>query len=301
MEVESDDESVDYNSEEYWKNHPMTLAPHLRAKADPSHSTLIALKHLKLHLKDSKIKISRTELEIYDIIDAKGVVHVEELHQKDGGFLLTKDGEVQKEVELQLDFEMLVKVIFEESLYKARIYFHAKEHMDEYEPNIDKIIWLDKFDPRGHAMTQCNGAINSSRTKRMIRQLMDDFKRDFLQLETVISDTEDEDAITSFKNKKSKGRKNKSNKDDDYSDDDYSDDYSDDNDSEIPSTGRSGYTSFSSSSSASDTTSSSMCTTESFSSSVTSSSGSSGYSSHSNHSRTRDKNNGKGRGGGRKT
>ena len=103
MEVESDDESVDYNSEEYWKNHPMTLAPHLRAKADPSHSTLIALKHLKLHLKDSKIKISRTELEIYDIIDAKGVVHVEELHQKDGGFLLTKDGEVQKEVKKQIE------------------------------------------------------------------------------------------------------------------------------------------------------------------------------------------------------
>ena len=279
MEVESDDESVDYNSEEYWNNHPMTLAPHLRAKADPSHSTLVALKHLKSHLKDSKIKIAQAELEIYDIIDAKGIVHVEEIHQEDGNLLLNKDGDVQKEVELQLDFEMLVKVIFDNDTYKARIFFHAKEHMDEYEPNIDKIIWLDKFDPKGHAMTQCDGAVKSSRTKRMIRDLMDDFKRDFLQLETVVSDSEDAEAITSLKSKKSRGSRSK------YKDDD--DDYYSDNDSDIPSTGRSGYTSYSSASSASYTTSSSGYT------SYTDSTASSGYSdnSHSTDS-NRDRNKG---------
>ena len=174
MDIESDDNSEDYNSEEYWNNHPMKKAPHLRAKADPSHSTLIALKHLKEHLKESKIRIARTELEIYDIIDAKGVVHVEEIYQQHEDNYDNEniqDNEATKAVELQLDFEMLVKVVYEEVTYKARIFFHAKEHMNEFEPDIEKIVWLDKFDPKGHAMTQCNGAIQSARTKRMIRDL----------------------------------------------------------------------------------------------------------------------------------
>jgi len=145
------------------------------AKPDVRHSTLKAVRHLKSHLKHVALKIVSYTLEVMEVEEASGVV---QHHTNDAG---------GRELEFDLEMRLYVKITNmrdEKETFRGHIHFDVTDSMTDDEPLIERILWPQVGAPRGLAFTQCEGAIRSSRTRRMLREMITDFKKDFLHYES---------------------------------------------------------------------------------------------------------------------